>query len=378
MDSFVSKTIKITVFFFAFMFIAFLSAGCSKKKEEEVKLIRPVRYVTVDKYLVDNVRRFSGVAEAGTESNLSFKVPGSIIKIAKTGDCFSKGQLIARLDPEQYQLRLEENKATYEKSKAQLINAKSFYTKTRALYVEGNAAKTDLDSARARYESSYAQLKVDKKQIEIAELNLKYTYLIAPESGCVAQTFVELNENVRAGDKIALLLAGSEKDVVVNLPESFIYKVKKGMKVSVTFDALPDKEFAGVIEEISTASPEDTTTYPVTIKLAQQDDKITSGMSAVVGFDLGSKELKAKTKFFVVPSVAVGQDEKGKHVFKLKELEDGKAQIVRIPVVIGDLVSGGIEIKKGLNSGDKVVTAGVSKIIDGDIVKLETMNNENN
>lgn len=369
-----SHTFKRFYFPLFILLIVLLSiniTACEKKKEV-VKPIRAVKFIVMENKEVDRVRRFSGITEAGTESKLSFKIPGSVIYRVNVGDNVSKGQAIAKIDPETYLLQVEEAKASLEEEKALLINAYSFYDKIRALYVNGNAAKAVLESARSKYESSKAKMKVINKKIEIAKLNLSYTTLRAPASGSIAATFAEINENIAAGTPIALLLYGSEKKVKVTLPETLIFRVKKGEKVSIVFDAMPDKIFEGIVSEISSATTDQSTTYPVTIEIVNADSNIKSGMSAEVAFSFDTQQvIESVSKAFVVPSISVNKDNKSNYVYIVEETKDGKGLIKRKDVQIGELVRDGIEITGGLRSGDRVITAGVSKVNDGDIVKIE-------
>lgn len=364
------KKLYFLVFVFLIVVLSINITAC-KKKPEEVKLIRAVKYVVIKNKEVDRERKFSGVTEAGTESKLSFKIPGSIIYRVNVGDNVSKGQIISKIDPETYLLQVEEAKASLEEEKALQINAYSFYDKIRALYVNGNAAKADLESARSKYESSNAKMKVINKKIEIAKLNLSYTNLRAPASGSIAATYAEINENIAAGEPIALLLYGSEKIVKVTLPETLIFKVKKGEKVSITFDAIPERHFDGTISEISSATTDSATSYPVTIEIINADSNIKSGMSAEVTFTFDIQDIESTSNVYVVPSISLNKDNKSHYLYTVEEKGEGKGIVRRRDVQIGELVGGGIEIKSGLTSGDRVITAGVSKVNDGDIVKIE-------
>ncbi|MGD9580483.1 MAG: efflux RND transporter periplasmic adaptor subunit [Vampirovibrionia bacterium] len=344
--------------------------GCNKQ-EEVIQPLRSIKYVVVEDKKIDKIRRFSGITEAGTESKLSFKVPGSIIYRKSIGDNVLNGEIISKIDSEPFKLQVDEAIASLEEEKAIQINAYSFYDKIRSLYVNGNAAKADLESARSKYESSKARIKVINKKIEIAKLNLSYTNLRAPSAGSIAATYAEINENVAAGEPIVLLLYGIEKIVKVTLPETLIFKINKGEKVSILFDAIPDKSFEGIVTEISSATSDSATTYPVTIKILNPDGDIKSGMSAEVAFSFDLEEFNNISKAFVVPSISVNKDNNSHYVFIVEENQEGKGIIRRRDVKIGELVSNGLEILSGVNAGEKVVTAGVSKINDGDIVKLE-------
>ncbi|MFQ6114519.1 MAG: efflux RND transporter periplasmic adaptor subunit, partial [bacterium] len=136
--------------------LTFLACGGGEQKVEEI--IRPVRYQQVYSTGGSRVRSFSGTARSGVESKLSFKVAGTVLEVpVKVGDKVRSGQLIARLDPKDYQLKVQQADASLARAKAEERNAKADYERIRALYENNNASKDDLDAARAGFESASAQ-----------------------------------------------------------------------------------------------------------------------------------------------------------------------------------------------------------------------------
>ena len=130
-------------------------SGCETPPEESEPLIRPVRYERVVAGGNRERRIFSGVTRAALEADLSFKVPGNVTKIAvDVGDSVTKGQVVARLDPTDYEVALRQAEAGLERARAQLRNARSSFERTRELYENRNVSKSELDNARANDESA--------------------------------------------------------------------------------------------------------------------------------------------------------------------------------------------------------------------------------
>jgi len=350
-----------------------LFTSCSKEPEVE-EAIRPVRYEKVYISGDDRTRSFSGVAQASQESRLSFKVAGNVKRLAvKVGDKVDVGQLIAELDPKDYELRVEEAEAALTQAQAQQRNAEANYERVRKLYENRNASRNDLDAARAASESAQAQVKSIEKRLELAQSQLSYTRLKAPTSGAIATVESEVNENVKSGETVVQLTSGSGIEVQVAVPEVLISQIKEGEKVTVIFDALPGQTFSGRVTEVGVASTGYATTFPVTVRLEGADQSVRPGMAAEVSFKFESTQRAADTparKRIVVPSVAVGEDRQGRFVFVVKPTEEGFGVAERRAVEIGDLTEDGIEILQGLDDGDRVVTAGVSKLTDGQKVRL--------
>jgi len=343
-----------------------LLISCGKEPEVE-EVIRPVRYQKVYISGGERTRTFSGVAQASQESRLSFKVAGTVKRIAvKVGDNVEVGQLIAELDPKDYELQAEEAEAALSQAQAQQRNTEANYERVRKLYENRNVSRNDLDAARAGAESTEAQVKSIQKRLELAKSQLSYTRLIVPTRGAIATVECEVNENVNPGQTVVQLTSGSGIEVEVAVPEVLISQVREGNKVTVIFDALPEQAFSGRVTEVGVSSTGYATTFPVTIRLEEADQSVRPGMAAEVSFKFES----AQQERINVPSVAVGEDRQGRFVFVVEPAEQGFGIAHRRPVMIGDLTEQGIEILEGLNDGERVVTAGVSKLTDGQKVRI--------
>lgn len=353
----------------AILMVILMIISCKEEKEAP-EVLRPVRYQKVFSTGGGRTRTFSGVAQAGLESRLSFKVPGTIQKLhVKVGDRVSVGQLIAELDPTDYELQAQQAQASLESAKAQERNMQANYDRVRQLYENRNASRNDLDAARAAYESASAQVKALEKQLELVQTQLSYTKLKAPVSGSIASVDIEVNENVDAGKTVVQFSSRTNIEVLVTVPEILISKVREGQEVNVAFDAMPEETFPARVTEVGVASTGFATAYPVKVRLEEAGEDVRPGMAAEVAFNFGEE---AGRERLMVPSVAVGEDRAGRFVYVVEPSEEAGVGVVhRKPVVIGDLTDEGIEIFEGLADGDRVVTAGVSRLTDGQRVKFE-------
>lgn len=345
-----------------------LLAGCGGKDAEPEPVIRPVRTQVVYAAGADRERSFSGVAEASMESRLSFKVSGTVRRVpVKVGDTVEAKQLLAELDPEDYDLQVQEAQAALTRAKAEARNAEADYGRVRALYENGNASKNDLDAARAGSESAQAQVKSAEKRLELARLQKSYTRLTAPAAGAIADVTVEVNENVSPGQPVVLLTAGSEIEVKVSVPEALIASIQEGEDASVAFDALPGRRFQARVTEVGVAPTGGATTYPVKVTCLDAPDNVRPGMAATVSL---RSSTGGGADVIVVPPAAVGEDPEGRFVFLVEETEEGMGIARRHPVQVGELTDQGLTITEGLADGDLLVTAGVTKLEDGQRVRL--------
>ena len=342
--------------------------SCSGEKETVEEIVRPVRCEQVFSTGGSRSRTFSGVAKAGIESKLSFKVPGTVKKIRiKVGDTVRAGDLLAELDDVDYSLYLRKSESALKQAEAQLRNAEALYNRIRTLYETENASKTDLDNALASYETAKAMSDAGKQTRDLAQLQLDYTKLMASIDGSIASVNIEENENVQAGMTVAMLTSASRIEVEVSIPGKLISQIREGNAVTVTFDAVQNEQFEGKVTEVGISTTESSGTYPVTVKIAGDTEKIRAGMAAEVTF---TSESGSGRNVIIVPSRAVSSDRNGRFVYVAVPTEDGLGFIERKQVTEGELVADGIEVIEGLEDGDRVVTAGLSKISDGMKVKL--------
>lgn len=350
--------------------------GCGGGEPAAETVIRPVRYQEVLAVGARRERQLSGVAKAGVESELSFRVGGTVEEVAVTvGREVEKGALIARLDDTDLRLQLQEAEATLAQAEAAERKAEADYERIRGLYENRNAAKSDLDAARAQAESTRAQVEAARQRLARARRQLTYTRLTAPVEGVIAAVRVEVNENVQPGQTVALLASGSRPEVEVAVPEALIAQLGDGDPAEVTFDALPGAVFPAVVTEVGVALTGNASAFPVTVRLESSDAAIRSGMAATVTLRFVPRNGDDAGERIVVPPVSVGEDREGRYVFVLEPGEalatgDRLAVARRRPVEVGELTPEGLEVRAGLEDGELIATAGVRRIQDGQEVRL--------
>jgi RND family efflux transporter MFP subunit len=338
--------------------------------------IRPVRTMQVFEVGGGRLRTFSGSAQAGVESRLSFKVDGTVSTLAvKVGDAVDPNDLISELDPEDYRLAVDRVRESLERQKIQARNAKKVYEDYRELFELNRVSRSDYDGARTTYESAERAVASAEKELQLADRRLDYTRLAAPAKGVVASVPVEVNENVMAGQTIVILIAESKPEVTVSIPEAFISLVERGSPVTVVFDAIPGESFPATVTEPGVTTGRQSATYPVTVQLDEDNQDVRSGMAAEVTF---SFERAGGEERILVPPFAVSEDRLGRCVYVVEAGgEEGIGVVRRKSVQVGELTEGGLEIISGIEDGEVIVTAGVSKMFDGLKVKLLTGEVEN-
>jgi membrane fusion protein, multidrug efflux system len=331
--------------------------------------IRPVRTVEISESGGAVTRSFTGTARAGDEARLSFKVAGSVREVlVRVGDRVQPGAKIAELDPIDFQLQVQQLDATLAQANAVARNAKANYERVRGLYVEDNASKADLDSARSATDSAEANVASARKARALAAQQLGYTRLVAAREGAVVDVMVNAGENVAAGQPIAVLASGEQPEVVIGVPASLIGRVEEGLPATAAFTALDGGRYAATVTEVGVATST-ATAFPVTLRIDEVTSDIKPGMSAEVVIEFPPTEAREHIR---VPAVAVAEDRLGTHVWTVEPEPgtDGLGTVRRRPVELGELTREGVDVVDGLTVGDRVVTAGVSRIRDGQTVRL--------
>jgi RND family efflux transporter MFP subunit len=350
-------------------FLTSLMIACSEEKKQEETFLRPVKYEEVGYVGGEKIRTFSGTAETDKIINLSFRNSGIITQFdVKLGQKVKKGQQLARLDNVQSRLSYEQSLTQLNSAESQMNTAKLSLNRVRSLYEKGSAALSDFESAKNAYKTAQESYKSAKRGVDIQKEQVQYGYIYAPENGVISAVYTEIDENVNPGQTVATLNSGTDMEITLGIPESSINGIQESMDVNVSFSSLQGQEFKAKVTEVSPSVDSNTATYPVRVTVVNPTKDIKSGMAANVTFDFGTEQ-SAKDRVLVVPANAVGEDSQGRFVFLIQEKENN-AVVKKQRVTIGTLSSEGFEVKSGLTFGQKIATAGLQTLLDGQQVKL--------
>jgi len=338
------------------------TSGCEKQEAEKVSVVRPVLAVKVGDIAAIGGRAFPGRARAVQQANLAFDVSGTLKdRPVKLGDTVRKGQVLARLDPRDYQSSLKAAQAEYTKSKANFERAQELVEKN---YI-----------SKAEYDRMQAATKIDASSVETASKALDDTELKAPFAGRVSELYVENFQAVQAKQQVIRLVDTSRIEMVVDIPEALISLVPYVKSVLVTFEAFPDKVIKAGVKEIGAEASKTTRTYEVVLVMDQPEGfTILPGMAGETrgNPDDIPKEIadKGMGMGIQIPVSAVfSPDGSNKSYVWIIDEKSGIAS--RREVATGQIRSTGLQISKGLKSGEWIATAGVHHIREGQKVKLQ-------
>ncbi len=350
----------------AVLVLTAMLAGCESDRQSEPneKPLRTVRHVTVAHDPGNRILSFSGVSRAAERASLSFRVAGTVQRLdAMVGDRIGQGEAIAVLDPSGFRLRLQQTEADRLRAQAERRNVDANYGRVRKLYANRNASRMELDAARSAAESAAALVDAADRAVELAELDLSHATLRSRRDCSVAEIRAEPGENVSPGQPVVEVNCGDLLEVAITVPETAVADMVPGLAGEIVFDALPNRVYSGTVSEVGVAATG--AAFPVVLRLDGADG-VRPGLAARVNFAFRREEVAA-----VLPTVSVGEDEKGRFVYTVVDGDKvGVGLIRRRPVEVGALTSQGLEVVSGLSSGDRVVTAGVSVVRDGMKVRI--------
>jgi len=274
------------------------------------------------------------------------EITGRIAEINfEEGGKVKQGQVLIRLDDSVVKAQLHQ-------AQANLSLAQSQYRRAVELGKQGFISKQARDEAAS-------QLKVQQAAAALAQAHLDKTVIAAPFDGLVGLRNVSVGDYVSPGIDLVPIESIDPLKVDFRIPEQFLGLVHPGLKLKLGFDALPGQEREGEVGAISPLVDVGGRSILLRANVPNADGALRPGMFARVRLqfadDLG----------LVVPETALAPSGEEQYVYRI---EDGKAR--RVVVQVGLRRGGKVEILSGLRAGDRIVTAGLQKVRDGDTVRI--------
>ena len=330
------------------------------------KIIPIVRTITVATKAGAAAKAYPGEVRGRYESQLAFQVAGKInARMVNVGDNVQAGQILLALDPKDVNQSVEAASAQLASARASYQLAADNAARYSALYAQGAVSEAIRDQYNTQLEAASAALRQAQAQANVSSNQLGYTQLVSDTSGVVTALNAEVGQVVAAGTPIATVVRSGEREVHINVPESV--KLSVGQQAAVSFWALPGVEATGHVREIASMADPVTRTYKVCVAVPAWPTEAKLGMTAKVSFADEAVNANASTAAgYLIPAQALYQINNKAQVWVVRER---KAQLVE--VTVAGYAGNDIIISQGLSQGDKVVTAGLAKLIPNQEVRLE-------
>lgn len=366
-----------------------------------------------DRTIVQKVSA-TGQIQAETEVKISPETSGEIIFLGvNEGDRVQSGQLLIKIKPDIIETMLEQSKASSQAAKMDVESIKEQMNKAQAdlkraqeLYKNKYISQQEFDNANTAYQQSVASYQASLSRYEQTLASLKQvqrnasrTVIYSPMDGVVTKVSVEKGETVVGtqqfqGTEMMRVSDLSVMNAMVEVVENDIVLVHKGDTATVEVDAIPNKEFKGVVVEIghsaiqsATVSQDQAINFQVKLRILDPDDRLRPGMSCSADITTLTKHnvkavpLQSVTvrleKMSMKESSQVGPHSNSPTVANASQANGSNSFKNQPPMVVfvreGDIVKmvnvktgisdeGFIEIEDGLKEGQEVVSGSFQAI----------------
>lgn len=333
-----------------------------------------VRVAPVEADVVRDTVYLVGSLRAKEQVDVTAKVSGRLLELSvDRGDRVRAGQRIGRLEDDELQQQvrraeaaLQVARASLEQRQAELANQRARLERYRGLHQGGVVSSEQLEQAQTETRVSEAQVNLARAQVaqaeaELSELQIRLgqTEILAPLSGVVARRYLHPGALVSPSAPIVMILNPATLVSVVNVPERELAKVHAGSPAQVVVDAVPGVSFAGRVVRVSPILDPQTRTAEIEIEIPNREGVLKAEMFARVDLSLS-----AERRALFVPREALVYRGTEPGVFVI---ENDTARFR--PVATGISQKNRVEILKGLEAAETVVTQGASWLKDGDLVQ---------
>jgi multidrug efflux system membrane fusion protein len=338
-------------------------AACSKS-EAPLEPVRSVKVMTVGVDTFKTGHEFAGEVRPRVESRLGFRVAGKIVKRqAELGQRVKAGQVLAQLDPRDFQLAADAARAQVAAASTNRDLAAADFKRYAALKDQNFISGAELERRETTLKAAQAQLDQAKAQMASQGNQAGYTNLVADVSGVVTAVEAEPGQVVTAGTPIVRIAQDGPRDVVFSVPEDKIVAIKPGSDVAVRVWANGGSALAGKVREVAASADPVTRTYPVKVSL---DAAATPALGSTVYVSPQALS-HVGTPVIKLPTSALRKEGAGTAVWVLdKATMTVKSQPVQIATADGNEAV----IAAGLQPGMLVVSAGVHVLSPGQKVTI--------
>jgi len=291
-----------------------------------------------------------GTLRARQSVMLRPEVSGRITKLGFTdGQRVRRGQLLVQLDDSLQAAQLQQ-------AQAQAGIARTNLQRNRELLAQNFVSTSAVDQVAAVLEVAEAQVALNRAQLERMRV-------LAPFDGVMGIRLVNLGDYIKDGSDLVSVEDASSMWVDFRLPERYVPRLKMGQAVELGLDALPGRRFTAQIEALDTQLEANGRSMLVRARVKGATAELRSGLFARVRVVFAQR-----ANALVVPEEALVPQGGKQYVIKLVEGVDGKKgpTAQRIEADMGARIAGKVELLSGVKLGDRVVTAGQSRLMRGE------------
>lgn len=337
-------------------------AGCSQEKAEVKDIIRPVKVVEIAQAHDTRQLSYSGSVRARTEMNLGFRVNGKITeRLVDIGQRVAPGDVLARIDPTDYELSVKSAEANLNAAERQVETADLARRRAEQLFTKNFAPKSQLDQAVLAYDQAVATRDAGRSSLDQAKNQVGYTDLKADRNGIVTTVAADVGQVVGAGTPVVTVAADGEKEVLIAVPEMEIAEFKPGKVVKAAFWSDSALALDGKVREVAGSADQQSRTFAVRVSLPS-DPRVLLGMTANIEASAANER-----QLVSIPLSALAQKDSQPIVWTV---DRGADTVHARPVKVAEFAADGVRVAEGLKPGDVIVAAGTQFMTENLKVKL--------
>ncbi|WP_167604769.1 efflux RND transporter periplasmic adaptor subunit [Maribellus sediminis] len=336
-----------------------LMASCNNQPSSESSdLAVPV---SVENIKLKSIQQFistTGTAKAGSETELTSEIEGEYFlqinpktgRKFKLGDRVEKGQVIVKLENEEY-----ENGLSMESRKLNLEISEQEYDKQKSLYEKGGVTLRELRNSEVS--------KIDAKySYENAQIQMAKMQVTAPFAGIIVELpYYTEGVRVNTGESMVKLMSYDKMFVEINLPEKNISEIKIGQEALITNYTLTEDTLIGHVTELSPVISTETRTFAGKLQIENPELKLRPGMFIKANIVTAQKD-----SVIVIPRDVILSGSRGKYVFIVGR--NSSAEDRRITTGISNQDE--VEVVEGLSANDRLIIKGFETLRDNSKVKV--------
>jgi RND family efflux transporter MFP subunit len=342
--------------------LALVVAACGKDAPVQAPP-RPVLTQTIVPGAMATRDVYPGEIRARHETELGFRIGGKLLSRAvDAGARVKRGQVLARLDPEDARLAAQAAAAQVASAESDFALARAELDRHAELLEKKFISQSAFDARRNAFNAASARAEQARSQAGLSSNQAAYTTLLADADGVVLSVSAEPGQVLAAGQPVLRLAHAGEKEVLVSAPESQVARFRIGQAVAISLWADASVLFPGRVREIAGGADPVTRTYAVRISALNAPEQAHLGMSANVLF-----QSTVDPSLVLLPLTAIAREGGNPAVWVV----DPATSKVRLrQVSVGQFREDGVTVTGGLHPGDVVVTAGVHKLRPDEVVRI--------
>lgn len=309
----------------------------------------------------------TGTVTSARIAKLSAEVSGQVEAVhVEVGDHVETGAVLIELDREIEQLTLEALQALTRQAGAELADAKRRYDDAKRLREQRNISENQLRLLETEVEIDGATLKQKRAEERRQQARVDRHTLRAPYSGVISERLTETGEWIEPGSPVLTLVAIKELRIEFRVPQEFYSSINPQTALSVTLDAMPDREFVGTIVAVVPVSDASSRTFLIHVKVDAGDANLTPGMSVH-----GKLNLATGRQGVVISRDAILRHPDGRVTVWVINADGEPPTVSEKRVTTGHSFDGLITIREGVQAGDVLVVRGNESLQEGQPVRIK-------